>query len=991
MASPGSPGPVPSGAAPAALVGIGGSAGALDGYERFFTAMPAGSGLAFIVVPHLDPAGAGVMPELLARCTPLPVLEIIDGQEVQADHVYVLPPGHTVVVMQGILLLTPDPQAYKPIDQFFQSLAADQGGRAVGVVLSGMGTDGSQGVQAIKEHLGLVLVQDPASAQYPSMPHSAVATGTADRVLPAEELAAELYAHVTRTRALRQQDAFPDSGRASAALQKILLHVRARTGQDFSPYKQSTLVRRIDRRMKSQQIQELGHYARYLGEHPAEVDALFRDFLINVTSFFRDPQAFEVLGTQLRAYLHEHADLDAFRVWVTGCSTGEEAYSLAILLTEVLDGFAGERHVQVQVFATDLDQEAIDVARLGVYSPQGVAGVSPARLERFFTPLPGGFQVRSELREMIVFARHNVFGDPPFTRLDLLSCRNLLIYFGAELQKQILPLFHYALKPGGLLFLGPSETLGPSRDLFGSVDNRWKLYRRGHDRGGGPPLGYLNSAPPAPERLSPPRPGRLRGESLAGQPKVPSMIQHLLVSEWAPPAVAVDAQGNVVYVSGRTGAYLELPVGMPNNNVVDMALPALRYELDSALGVAVSSGQEVRPPNLTVEVCGVPRSIELIVRPLHLPEHAQPLFLIVFQDRGAAADPGTARSVLPEYGERTAELERELATAREYLRATIEEMEVSLEERKSTNEELQTANEELQSSNEELMTSKEELQSLNEELITINSEHQVIITDLQQANDDMKNLLDSLGIATVFLGNDLRIKRFTPGITQVINLRPVDLGRPLTDLASNLRYGDLAGDIGRVLQTLTPLEVSVQTLEGRWFLMRISPYRTFDNVIDGVVVVFTDIAPLKRLEQDLREALLYSEAIVNTLSDPLLVLDHNLRVVTHNQALLGLLHLGSGDVQGERLYDLGDGQFDQPELVGRLRDLGLGTGSLSDFMLDMDLPGVGHRAIKFNARQLLGQDGTTTLLLLWGEDVTPILEQVAEAGAAAIHGEGPEV
>ncbi|GAA5512929.1 protein-glutamate methylesterase/protein-glutamine glutaminase [Deinococcus carri] len=979
----------PALARPTGVVGLGGSAGALDSYERFFGAMPGGSGLAFVVMAHQDEGGESLMPGLLARCTDLPVVEVEDGLELRSEQVYVVPPGHVLNLMNGTLLLTPQAQPYMPIDLFFQSLAEDQEERAVGVVLSGTGTDGSRGVRAIKERGGRVYVQDPATAPYPSMPRSALATGTADAVLPADELAAALHAQVTGTRTLDLDQALTPEGRGTAALQRILLQVRARTGQDFSQYKQSTLVRRIDRRMKGQQIEDLAHYARYLQEHPAEIDALFHDFLINVTSFFRDPQAFEVLAAQIRVYLGEHDELAVFRAWVPGCSTGEEAYSLAMLLTELLDECQGERHVQVQVFATDLDQEAIDVARLGLYSAQHLTGLSPERLARFFVPREGGYQVRGELREKIVFARHNTFGDPPFTALDLLSCRNMLIYFGAELQKQILPLFHYALKPGGLLFLGPSESLGGARELFAALDNRWKLYRRDGARSAAPlSLGLLGQRPTSLER-----PGLPRSEvrrPLAGAREtagLPGTVQNLLLSEWAPPAVVVDAQGNVIYVSGRTGAYLELPAGTPSTNVIEMALPALRYELGGALREAAASGQEVRSARLTVPVGGELRALELLVRPLRLPGQPQDLYLIVFQDRGEVAQAWPDELPRSRPTDRMAELERELLTTRDHLQATIEEMEVALEERKSANEELQTANEELQSSNEELMTSKEELQSLNEELITINAEHQVIISDLQQANDDMKNLMDSVGIATLFLDNDLRIKRFTARITQVVNLMPVDVGRPLTDIASNLRYDGLADDIRRVLQTLTPFETAVQTRDEQWFLMRVSPYRTFDNFIDGVVVVFTNIGPLKLLERQLVQTQLYSEAILDTILDPILVLDHDLRAVSHNQAVRSLLRVEADDIQGERLYDLGGGQFDQAELVERLRDLTLGGEELRDFMLEMDLPDRGARAVKLNARPLPGEDGTADLLLLWGEDVTPILRQVAEAGADAIHDE----
>ncbi|MFC4425055.1 CheR family methyltransferase [Deinococcus navajonensis] len=976
---------------PVAIVGVGGSAGALDGYERLFTAMPAGSGLAFVVVPHLSPQqGADLMPDLLRRCTMLPVVAAEDGEPVQADHVYVAPPGHTLGLTDGRFQLTVDPHPHQPIDAFFASLAADQGERAVAVVLSGTGMDGSRGIQVIKQHLGVVLVQDPGTAQYPGMPQSALSTGMADHVLPAEDLAAELYAQATRTPALRYPDAFTSDGRPSAALKKVLAQVRQVTGHDFSQYKLSTLVRRIDRRMKGQQAESLEAYASLLQQNQKEVEELFRDFLINVTSFFRDPQAFALLQSQLRTYLQERPDLGVFRAWIAGCSTGQEAYSVAMLLREVADELAPDRSLQVQLFATDLDQDAIDEARMGLYSPQAVTGVSPQRLERFFVLHDGGYQVRSELREMMVFAPHNIFRDPPFTRLDLVTCRNMLIYFNVELQREILPLFHFALKPGGLLLLGPSETLGGSRDLFGSIDNRWKLSRReGPQSVPVRPLGHLS---PTLAPLAPPAASRELSRRFAVSTREPSLaghVQAVLLSEWGPPAVVVNAQGQVMYVSGRTGAYLELPHGSPNNNVTDLARPEVRYVLVNTLREAVASDQSARSSRLSVTVAGVNRGLEVVVRPLRLPGQPAGLYLIVFLDQGSLSQDPAALALPAEQHEQVTQLESELKHAKEYLQATVEEMEVALEERKSSYEELQTANEELQSSNEELMTSKEELQSLNEELSTINTEHHVIISDLQQANDDMKNLLSSVGIATVFLDNRMRVKRFTPRITDVINLMPVDIGRPLTDIASNLRYDLLADDIGRVLQTLAPFETEVQTRDDHWFLMRISPYRTFDNFIDGVVVIFTNIDVLKRLDGQLRDTLRYSDAILNAMTDPIVVLDQQLRVTSHNRALLDLVGHDETDIRGVRLYDLGQGQFDQTELISRLRLLSLGNAEVKDFILNMTVPGLGRRIVKLNARPLHSTESGSDLMLLWAEDVTPMLQKIAVRGADAIHAEAP--
>ena len=967
-------GATPTPEAPLTIVGLGGSAGALDGYERFFLSLPPDGDMAFVVTPHLDPKHHGLMPEILQRCTHMPVVQIKDGLETRPNHVYVIPPGHSLSIMNGMLLLDDIEEAKgRVIDHFFESLAADQGERAVGVILSGMGSDGTRGVQAIRDHFGMVLVQDPRTAEYPAMPQSAAATQLANDVLPPDELALRLFSFVTRARTLRLEDLSGEGGQPGAPLQRILRLVRVQTGHDFSGYKRSTLVRRIDRRMKSQRIEDISQYIRKLQESPAETTELFRDFTINVTSFFRDVEAFDDLKEQLRSYiLNFKEDLSSFRVWVAGCSTGEEAYSVAMVLRELTDELRDRLAFKVQIFATDIDDEAVMKARYGLYPADITYIVTPERLKRFFEPRDGGYQVRAEIRDLVVFATHNTFGDPPFTRLDLLCCRNMLIYLNTELQSRVMAVFQYALRPKGLLFLGASETVGPERDRFSALSMRWKIYQRGDGAPGPLPIGEpLTSSPLAATVGGALLPVRApRAHDLSQQ------AQTTLLAYYAPPAVVVNEVGDVLFVNGRTGRYLELPSGQTHTNLFEMARDGLRFELTTLLRQASLDGREVQRSGLQVEVEGVVWTVDVSARPLH---GSQPgLLLVVFQERqdGVAAARG-------EKSDQVLSIERELQHSREALQATVEEMAVSVEELKSTNEELQTTNEELQSSNEELTTSKEELQSMNEELTTINAEHQRVIQDLAQANDDMKNLLESAGIATVFLANDLTIKRFTPRITRVINLMPVDVGRPITDISANLRYEHLTRDIARVLDTLEAYEVQVQTFDNQWYLMRVSPYRTSDNFIDGVVVAFTNIDLIKTLEERLRVALAYAEAVLNSMQDPLVVLDENLRVVTANRAMHDLLRSNPAQLRGERLDTVGGHLLDQPELQQLMRDVVATEQPLSSYVLDLPLPGLGARKMKIEAEPVSGEGAQGSLFLLKFEDVTALMQRTAEEGAGA--------
>ncbi|WP_161883643.1 CheR family methyltransferase [Deinococcus alpinitundrae] len=941
---------------PLRVVGIGGSAGALDSYERFFLGLPPSTGMAFVVLPHLDPNHQGLMPDILSRCTSMPVVQITGSQPLRANCVHVIPPGHSLSVASGTLHLGDLALAGRHvIDYFFEALAADQRGRAVGIVMSGLGSDGTQGIRAIKRLGGRVLIEDPQTAQSPAMPSSAASTGLADAVLPALELAARLMSLTEVPHLLNEKELSQGGSESGTPLQTILRLIRSRSGHDFTRYKHATLVRRIDRRMKGQGIQDVAGYLRLLEESPEEIEALFQDFTINVTSFFRDAEAFEVLKVQLRSYLQDHKQVqDTLRVWVAACSTGEEAYSVAIVLYELISELAGDHTLKVQIFATDIDPVVVKTARQGRYSRDIAYVVSPERLQRFFQLEGDQYRVRAEIRDSVVFATHSTFADPPFTRLDLVSCRNLLIYVGAELQRQIVGLFRYALRPSGLLFLGTSESVGTDQDAFTALDRRWKIYRRREGTAGLPPLGTTflartGETPPsgwrAPER------GQVRIT-----PTIPAdlspRLQDALLAEYAPPAVVVNGQGDVLFVHGRTGRYLEFPPGQVQNNVFEMVPVSLRLALQSAVREAHRERRRVTYRGLVAARQSESQTdhaqmLDLSVRPLQS-SSAEPL-LITFQERHRGV---TQPEDASDAGHRLA-LELELRHGREVLHAMVEDSARSVEE-------LQTSSEELQSTNEELMTSKEELQSLNEELSTVNAEHQVIIQDQARANDDLNNLLDTAGTGILFLGNDLTIRRFTFPIGRLVRLTPADAGRPLSDFNILLRHNQLLTDIHRVLETLEPHEAQVQTHDGEWFLLRINPYRTTDNHIDGVVVALTSIALVKALEWQLVEALNLTEAALDAPHDPLLLLDQHLRAVTASQALLTLLETTGPLLQGERLLNTGDFALNLPELRRRLLAV-IETGE----PVSTRVPGAQHaRELKIEAERVVSRDGRRELFLL---------------------------
>lgn len=842
------------------IVAFGASAGGLAAFEAFFTNMPLDNvpGIAFILVQHLAPDHKSLLPELIRRHTCMQVFDIEDGMPVHPNCIYIIPPNRDIALLNGALqLLEPSaPRGQRmPIDFFFRSLAQDQHEHAVAIVLSGSGCDGTLGVRAIKSEAGMVMVQQPETAEFDGMPRSAIATDLVDFVLPPEQMPAELLAYVARAQRLPSKVAKADVPLDQDALKKIFVLLRNQVGHDFSQYKPSTVLRRIERRKAVHQIESSADYVHYLQQNPAEVEALFRDLLIGVTNFFRDPEAFQVLEESILPKLvASKASGEAIRIWTAGCSTGEEAYSLAILLQEQREAL--KHNGPVQIFATDIDSRAITIARAGIYPASIATDLTEERLTRFFfQDEDGSYRIHKGIRDLLIFSEQDLIKDPPFSRLDLISCRNLMIYLGAELQKKLIPLFHYALRPGGILFLGTSEGIGEFDDLFAVLDRKSKLYQRKEDFHGvqravlGRFLSTMSSdtsAPNAPRASGkPPFPVKL---------PLRELTEKTLLQQFPAVGVLVNRQGDVLYLHGRSGLYLEPAQGEAGiNNILKMARDGLRASLVSGLHQAATSKDMVRIAGLKVKTNDHYTPVNLAIIPLRGEPAISleaPLYLVMLEQALPAPESGdsvgqAAPLISPVEADaeaRIAALRQELRAKEEYLQSAIEELESSTEELKSSNEEMQSVNEELQSTNEELETSKEELQSVNEELATINAELQSKVLELSRANNDMNNLLAGTGIGTVFVDLNLRILRFTPAASQIINLIPSDVGRPMGHIVSNLvGYDHLVVDVKNVLDTLTPFEKDVQTVEGRWFKMRILPYRTLENVIEGAVITYIDI------------------------------------------------------------------------------------------------------------------------------------------------------
>lgn len=954
------------------VVAIGASAGGLEALRVLFHHMPADSGLAFVVITHQHPGHTSMLPELLGKETRMPVAEAANGLAIEANHVYVCPPAANLAIMNGVLHLMPVDREHAPrlpIDYFLRTLAEDRREKAIGIILSGTGTDGTLGVKAIKGESGMVMAEEPSSAAYAGMPSSAIATGFVDYVLQPAAMPRQLLAY-TAGPYLSSPMARRDEVMADEPMQKIFVLLRSRTGHDFSAYKPNTMRRRIERRMNVQQIMHPHEYAAFLQDNPHEIDLLFKELLIGVTNFFRDPEAWDALANAaLDPVVGALPEDYGFRVWVPGCSTGEEVFSAAIVLLESME--RSQRHLDVQIFGTDLDEQAIATARTACY-PDGIAvDVTQPRLERFFAREDGHYRVRKAVRDLTVFAIQNVIRDPPFTKLDLICCRNLLIYLDTDLQHKLLPLFHYALKPEGVLFLGSSETTGAADELFTPLDKRWKIFRRREDATA--IGGFPDFAPHPADRPREKGPPAGNAAAPVGPHSLTAQIGRALLARFAPASVVTNEAGDIVHIHGRTGAFLEFSEGQPRSNVLEMAREGLRIELAAAMRRAAAQDEEVRCEHVRIGTDSAAQEVDLTVSRLTDPESLRGLLLVTFRpvpSRPAQAIESGPGPDGPQDAERVWQLERELRHFRETHQITLEELETSNEELKASNEELQSTNEELQSTNEELETSKEEMQSLNEELTTVNAELQSKVEDLSQANDDMQNLLNSTGIATVFLDNDMNVKRYTEEAKVLFSLRPTDVGRPLAELRGTLEYPDLVTDCMTVQRTLNLKETELASADGNDYLMRIVPYRTKENVIDGLVMTFVNIDRMRSPEEQKRRSRAYFESIVNTISQPLVVLDEQLRVVSANAAFYRVFRLRPKLVEDELIYEIGGGEWDIEELRGLLEEILPKNATVDDFTMEADFSRIGHMTLRINARRLESAARTPAMILLAISDVS---------------------
>ena len=831
------------------IVGIGASAGGLEALEQFFPNMPKDSGMAFVVIQHLDPTHVGFLPELLQRKTDMKVTQVTDNLQAKPNHVYVIPPNKSMSVLNGVLHLfvpTEKRGLRLPIDTFFRSLADDQQEKSIGIILSGMGSDGSLGLKAIKEKNGIVLVQDPLTAKFDSMPNSAIASVKVDIKAEANELPAKLISLLKFIPAISQITVIDDSNKSN--IDKIVILLRTQTGHDFSFYKKNTLFRRIERRMVIHQIDEIANYVYFLQDNPNELDILFKEFLIGVTNFFRDTAVWELLKEKVLPDLfNELPNGYALRAWITGCSTGEEAYSLAILFKEAYEKVKHIKKLSFQIFATDIDRDAIEIARKGVFSPNIVADVSPERLSRFFTSNETNYSVNTSIREMILFAPHDVTKDPPFTKLDFISCRNLLIYMENELQGKLMNLFYYSLNTGGLMLLGSAESVNTQYELFTVIDKKLKLYKRSNTTMEIEMMDFHCSLSPEKKRtqedISP----------VKAAVNIQTFAEQLLLQRFAPASVIINQEGDILNFIGRTGKYLEHATGKASVNIYAMAREGLRNELAGAIRKAKQNYEPVILRNIKVRNNGDTQIVNVTFQAIENPNEFKGTIMIVFTDVTALQKPVSRKSKTAKQTSTTREneLEIDLQHTIGELQNAREEMQTSQEELKSTNEELQSTNEELQSTNEELLTSKEEMLSMNEELLTVNVELQSKIADFIAIDSDMKNLLNSTDIATLFLDKELNIRKFTEKLTNIVKLRPTDIGRPFTEMSSDLQYPEIAGHAREVLRTLISKESVISTKDQRWFTVRIMPYHRVDDKIDGVVITFIDISVAKKLEAKL--------------------------------------------------------------------------------------------------------------------------------------------
>ncbi|WP_295317220.1 chemotaxis protein CheB [Roseobacter sp.] len=943
------------------VVGIGASAGGLQAVSAFLDNAPSKSGAAFVLVHHLDPDHESLMAGLLDKHTDMPVMLARDRQPVEPDHVYVIPPNSYLEIKAGTLVLS-EPKDRRgtrmPIDRFLRSLAADLGQNAAAVILSGTGSDGSAAVREIKESGGIVLVQEPAEAAHDGMPRSAIATGAADHVVAVAKMP-EIIVNYLRHPFIQNGRAKKVPGEsAKGSLDEIISVLKAHSPINFDLYKDGTLLRRIERRMALRHMESSGDYLALLKDSAEEAKHLCADLLISVTSFFRDKEAFDHLDNSvLEELVRSHSPGHPVRIWVPGCATGEEAYSLAMLVIEKISTL--RKDVKLQIFASDVDERALNVARAGVYPDSIAESVSTARLKRFFIKEDHSYRVTPELRDNIVFANQNILADAPFSKLDLISCRNLMIYLTPEAQERVIQMFHFALKDDGVLFMGMSETAGNNDAMFRPLSKKYRVYKRvGTARGRAFDFPIKQRPFASAAGLSAENPLPAPGNKLA------DLSQRLLIKHYAPAAVLINMQSETLYFEGPTDDYLRVPSGESSRDLLAMARQGLRTRLSSAIRAARQS-EAVATEKAAIMRGGKNVGVTIEVHPVTL--DGTRLLLVAFADQ-----PDTATMPAPDVPEGTIshQLEQELETTRADLRNTIRDYEQSTEELKAVNEEAMSMNEEFQSTNEELETSKEELQSLNEELTTLNTQLQQKIDDERRVSDDLNNLLSSSGIATLFLDTEFRIMRFTPATRELFNLISKDVGRPFSDITGRVRDPDLLKDAEEVLETLVSAECEVEGNNGRWFVRRILPYRTQSGKIDGVVVTFSEVSELKALQRETATAREFAESIIRTVREPMLVLDNTFRIIAVSRSFDRMFATDATDLVGKNLFSIQNGQWDAPKLRQLMQHVLPEQTTVEAFDLTLNVGDHGRRELVLNARQILGRPEDEKSILLAVEDVT---------------------
>ena len=953
------------------IVGIGASAGGLEPISELLRNIPAETGLAFLIVQHLDPTHPSALSEILSRNAHIPVQEVNDEPIVQPNNVYVIPPNKEMSFMRGSLHLTPrQPRGVPsmPVDHLLASLAAERKHQSIAVILSGTGSDGVDGCKLIKEAGGITFAQTEDSAKYSGMSQGAIDAGCVDFVLSPKEIAKKLI-QIAAHPYISKSIAFEETGEYSQDdLNACFDVVSARTGVALSQYKTTTLRRRVHRRMSLNKISSIKEYLRYLKETPEEAERLYRDVLITVTNFFREPDAFEALKKHVfRSLTSETDHRSEFRIWVPGCATGEEAYSIAMAVTEFLSTSPSRvTPVRAQIFASDINEASVAKARLGLYSEAILKDLSPDRLQRFFVKRDGHYEVQKTIREMCVFARQNVTKDPPFSNLDLISCRNLLIYFGEELQTRVIPTFHYALRPGGYLLLGGSETLGRFSDQFEIVDKKNKLYQKKKDS----PrlLSYFANVPAVATDLTASVQPRAQRDSQS----LERQFDRALLEVVGPTTIVVTEQMEIVHLRGKTNDFLVPPSGQPSFNLNKMAREGILMDIRSAIKAVKKLGKPVKRQNLEVQSDRGLIRVDMDLYPFTPAGARERYYIISFEEASASnrrsrriSDKNKSNARSRQTGRSSGE---ELRHAKEQFKTLVEDHEATLEEYRSANEEVLSSNEELQSLNEEMETAKEELQSTNEELKTLNDELQNRNAELAVANDDLNNLFSTASIPILMISNDLLVRRFTPQAQMLLNLKESDVGRRIAEIRVNLRDVDLA-EVGRdVVSSVAPREEEIQANDGAWHLMRVRAFKTSAHLIAGAVFVFQDIDVLKR---SLDESRLYASTLIESAREAIVILDSSLRVIIANSPFYKAFLVKPADTEGQFVYDLGRGQWNIRGLRDLLEKVLPEHSRVDDFEVRASFPDIGDRIMSLNARRMESPLGKETILLAI-EDVTEL-------------------